>query len=90
MEAKQFMTKDRNKESYGGVKNYFKDKRIQRIMIAVITVLVAYAIVLNGATPKKYKLKLGEKSEYDITAPRDIKNTILTEQNARRIAEAEE
>ncbi|AEV68083.1 putative domain HDIG-containing protein [Acetivibrio clariflavus DSM 19732] len=89
MEAKQFMTKDRNKESYGGVKNYFKDKRIQRIMIAVITVLVAYAIVLNGATPKKYKLKLGEKSEYDITAPRDIKNTILTEQNARRIAEAE-
>jgi len=83
------MTKDKNKESYGGLKTYFKDKRIQRILIAVITILVAYAIVLNGATPKKYKLKLGEKSEYDITAPRDIKNTILTEQNARKIAEAE-
>jgi len=89
MEAKYYMTKDKNKESYGGLKTYFKDKRIQRILIAVITILVAYAIVLNGATPKKYKLKLGEKSEYDITAPRDIKNTILTEQNARKIAEAE-
>lgn len=89
MEAKCCMSKDKNKDSQGNFKNYFKDKRIQRIMIAVITILVAYAIVLNGATPKKYKLEEGEKSDYDITAPRDIKNTILTEQKARKVAEAE-
>lgn len=83
------MSKDKNKDHSSSFINYIKDKRFQRIMIAVITVIVAYAIVLNGATPKKYNLKVGEKSDYDITAPRDIKNTILTEQKARKVAEAQ-
>jgi len=83
------MSKDKNKDTNGNFKNYIKDKRIQRIIIAVVTILVAYAIVLNGATPKKYNLKIGERSDYDITAPRDIKNTILTEQKARKVAEAQ-
>lgn len=83
------MSKDKNVDFHGNFKNYFKDKRIQRIIIAVITVFVAYTIVLNGATPKKYKLELNGRSDYDITAPRDIKNTILTEEKARKVAEAE-
>ena len=83
------MSKEKNVDFHGYFKNYFKDKRIQRIIIAVVTVFVAYTIVLNGATPKKYKLELNGKSDYDITAPRDIKNTILTEEKARKVAEAE-
>lgn len=38
----------------------------------------------------KYRLTLDTKSEYDITAPRDVINTIKTEQNAIAAAEAEE
>ncbi|NLL06274.1 MAG: HDIG domain-containing protein [Clostridiaceae bacterium] len=83
------MSKEKNVDFHGYFKIYFKDKRIQRIIIAVVTVFVAYTIVLNGATPKKYKLELNGKSDYDITAPRDIKNTILTEEKARKVAEAE-
>ncbi len=83
------MSKEKNVDFHGSFRSYFKDKRIQRIIIAVITIFVAYTIVLNGATPKKYKLELNGRSDYDITAPRDIKNTILTEEKARKVAEAE-
>lgn len=83
------MSKDKNIDFHGNFKNYIKDKRIQRIIIAVITVLAVYTIVLNGATPKKYKLEIDKRSDYDITAPRDIKNTILTEQKAKKVADAE-
>ena len=80
------MSKDKNIDIHGGFKSYFKDKRIQRVIIAILTIVFAYIIVLNGATPKKYKLVLGGKSEYDITAPRDIVNTIETEKKAKEVA----
>lgn len=80
------MSKDKNVDIHGGLKSYFKDKRIQRIFIAILTIVLSYIIVLNGATPKKYKLVLGERSEYDITAPRDIVNTLETEKKAKEVA----
>jgi len=83
------MPKGKNVDFHENFKSYFKDKRIQRILIAVITIIAAYTIVLNGATPKKYKLELGVRSDYDITATRDIINTILTEKKAREVAQEE-
>ncbi len=83
------MTKDKNVDIHSNIKTYIKDKRLQRIIIAALTIVLACAVVLNGATPKKYKLVLNGKSDYDITAPRDIVNTIITEKNARAVADAE-
>lgn len=80
------MAKDKDRENNGSKKVFFKDKRIQRIFIAVVTIILAFLIVLNGATPKKYKVTLGEASEYDILSPRDIVNTVNTEENARKAA----
>lgn len=84
------MTKEKNKVSSGNSKLSFKDTKIQRILIAAFTIIIAFIIVLHGATPKRYKITLDTKSEYDITAPRDIVNAIVTEQNAIAAAEAEE
>ncbi|GAE88064.1 hypothetical protein [Acetivibrio straminisolvens] len=51
-----------------------------------MTIILAYLIVSNGATPKKYRVVLGTISGYDILSPRDIVNTIKTEENARKAA----
>lgn len=68
------------------MKNYLRSKTFQRILIGILTVLTAFIIIVSGAAPKKYKLNLGEPSQYDIKAPRDIENKIKTEQN-RKMAE---
>ncbi|HPD00845.1 MAG TPA: HDIG domain-containing protein [Acetivibrio sp.] len=81
--------KEKNRESKPDNsfwRGYFKDKHIQRVFIVTVTVILAFLIVLNGATPKRYRLTLGEKSNYDIHAPRDIVNTVKTEENARKAA----
>ena len=64
------------------IRNYLKNRTFQKFMIGILTILIALAIVENGAVPKKYNLKLLDKSPYDINAPRDIENTLKTEQNA--------
>lgn len=68
--------------------SYFKNKTFQKVIIGFVTIIIAFVIVENGAVPKKYKLTLGERSSYDITAPRDIENTILTIKMAEAAADA--
>jgi len=68
--------------------NYFKSRTFQRLLIGLLTILIAFAIIENGAVPRKYKLVLGDKSPYDITATRDVENKLKTEENARVAAEA--
>ncbi len=70
------------------IKKIFDSKKVQKILILFFTVSAAFFIVLNGATPIKYDLKLGDTSPYDITAPRDIENTLKTEEKARQAAAA--
>ncbi|MDF2987505.1 MAG: putative domain HDIG-containing protein [Eubacterium sp.] len=54
---------------------------VQRILLIIITVVIAFFIIETGAQPTKYKLSAGDVSRYDITAPRDVVNEVLTEQN---------
>jgi putative nucleotidyltransferase with HDIG domain len=58
----------------------------QRIIALFITWLVLSALVAYEAAPKKYKLSIGDVSQYDIQAPRDIENTLKTRQNAEEKA----
>lgn len=64
-----------------------RNRAIQRTLAALITVIIAVFIVENGAAPKKFRLEVGESSKYDITAPRDIVNVLLTEKLAKEAAE---
>lgn len=76
----------KNKQRY--IKTYLKSRTFQRIFIGILTVILAFAIVENGAAPKKYILKLGESSHYDITAPRDIENKLKAQELAEAAAKA--
>lgn len=59
-----------------------KSMSFQRLLAVIFTWLVLSAVVASEAAPKKYKLAEGDISQYDINAPRDIENTLMTRQNA--------
>lgn len=82
------MPKKTKKQKRRLINNYFKSKAIQRALISAVTIIIAFFIIENGASPKKYKLSVGERSNYDITAPREIENHYLTEQLAEEAANA--
>jgi putative nucleotidyltransferase with HDIG domain len=77
--------KIKNKKT-GNVKEYLKSQAFHRILIGVATFVIVFVIVESGAAPVKYDLKLGQISNYDITAPRDIENYTKMEENARLAA----
>ncbi len=81
------MAKEREFHAYD-IKAYLKNKTFHRIIIGVITLLIAFTLIVDGAAPKKYKLSLGEESKYDIEAPWDIENTVKTEQNREKAKKA--
>ena len=79
--------KNRNKKQRQ-IRSYLKNKTFQRVLIGLVTIITAFVIIENAAVPKKYKLILRERSNYDITAPRDIENIQLTIKMAEAAAEA--
>jgi putative nucleotidyltransferase with HDIG domain len=79
-----------SKKSNGSrhIKHYLKNRTFQKVLISIVIIAAAFIILENGAVPKKYWLSLGQRTSYDITAPRDIENTMLTEKLARDAADA--
>jgi putative nucleotidyltransferase with HDIG domain len=78
----------KTKKSDTGTKGRFKSQVLQKLIIVVLTIVLAFVIIQSGAAPKKYRLNLGDKSPYDITAPRDIENKLKTEENALAVSDA--
>ncbi|MDD4296003.1 MAG: HDIG domain-containing protein [Ruminiclostridium sp.] len=60
----------------------FKNDAFQRVLIGIISLLAVFIMISDGAAQKRYKLTLGTASGHDIQAPRDIENTIKTEEMA--------
>lgn len=69
------------KKGNGKIKKITKNFMVQRTFLLIIIVLIAFIIIETGAQPKKYKLYAGDVSTYDITAPRDLINEVLTNKN---------
>lgn len=63
------------------IKACAKNQTIQKYAVVLFTLFVSFCIVFSGAMPKKYKVNLGDVSEYDITAPREIQNSVKTKEN---------
>ncbi len=63
-----------------------KSNSFQRMLVVVITWLILSTVVAYEAAPVKYKLEVGDISQFDIQAPRDIENSIRTRQNAEEKA----
>ncbi len=79
-----------SKKSNGSrhIKHYLKNRTFQKVLICLVIIAAAFIILEYGAVPKKYWLSLGQRTSYDITAPRDIENTMLTEKLAQDAADA--
>ncbi|HHW49694.1 MAG TPA: HDIG domain-containing protein [Clostridiaceae bacterium] len=77
---------DRKKSS--GIRSFLRSKNFYNLLVGIFTIIISFMVIESGAAPKKYNLKLWDKSQYDITAPRDIENTYKMEQNAREAAES--
>lgn len=80
--------KNSNKKAGQHIKGYIRSHTFQKLIIGILAIIAAFAVVENGAVPKKYKLNLSDKSQYDITAPRDIENKLKTEENAKAAMQA--
>jgi putative nucleotidyltransferase with HDIG domain len=63
------------------IKKISMNTKVQRAFLFITTVLICFVIIETGAQPTKYKLSLNDVSTYDITAPRDLVNEVLTEEN---------
>ncbi len=72
---------DKKKEA-GRIGQVIRNDIFQRVIIGIISLLAVFAMVSTGAATKRYKLTLGMRSEFDIRAPRDIENTMKTEELA--------
>jgi putative nucleotidyltransferase with HDIG domain len=75
------MSKNKDKKN-GMIGQVFRNDVFQRILIGIISLLAAFIMISDGSAQKRYKLTLGTASGYDIQAPRDIENTMKTEQMA--------
>ena len=60
---------------------FIKGDKTQKVCIIIFTFLISYMIVLNGAAPVRYNLKLGDRSPYNIVATKDVTNEEKTKQN---------
>lgn len=74
--------KEKDKSRYQKIGQVIKSNTFQRILIGVVSLLMVFIMISNGAAPRKYKLTLGMASGFDIRAPRDIENTMKTEELA--------
>jgi putative nucleotidyltransferase with HDIG domain len=75
------MSKNKDKKN-GMIGQVFRNDVFQRILIGIISLLAAFIMISDGSAQKRYKLTLGTASGYDIQAPRDIENTMKTEEMA--------
>lgn len=71
----------KKKKTNSRLKKIARNFAFQRAFLVIITVLIAFLIIQTGALPTKYKLSVGDVSTYDIAAPRDLVNEVLTEKN---------
>ncbi len=81
------MSKKDRKESDVKIKGYLRSSSFQRILSLVVTLFVLSGMVAYESAPKKYMLRVGMVSQYDIKAPRDIENTDKTRENAEKKAD---
>ncbi|WP_369461532.1 hypothetical protein [Thermoclostridium stercorarium] len=74
--------KKNDKERYQKIGQVLKNNTFQRILIGAVSLVLVFIMISEGAAPRKYKLTLGMASGFDIRAPRDIENTMKTEELA--------
>ena len=70
------------------IKAYITNKTLHRILVGLITIIVSLIIIVNGATPKKFKINENDISKYNINATHEIEDKSVTLKNAQSAADA--
>lgn len=74
--------KNKNRKFYKKIGQVIKNDNFQRTLLWFSSLILVFIMISSGAAPKKYKLNLGSPSGFDIRAPRDIENTMKTQELA--------
>ncbi|MFA6308220.1 MAG: HDIG domain-containing metalloprotein [Clostridia bacterium] len=64
------------------IREYIKSKTFHRILIGLITFILALVIIEVGAGYQKYDIQVLTQSKYDIDAPRDVEDRLRTIEDA--------
>lgn len=74
--------KSKDRKFYKRIGQVIKNDNFQRMLLWFFSLILVFIMISSGAAPKKYKLTLGLASGVDIRAPRDIENTMKTQELA--------
>ncbi|MGB9813262.1 MAG: HD family phosphohydrolase [Thermovenabulum sp.] len=82
-----FEVKRENRRSFLKYK-FFKDKKVQRIILGLVFFVSITSLVISNVLPKKYDLKVGDVLQEDIVAEKEAIDTIATKKLQEAAAEA--
>jgi cyclic-di-AMP phosphodiesterase PgpH len=82
-----FFVKEKN-NTHKNIKRYITNKTVHRVLVGIITLIVSLVIIINGATPEKFKLNINDVSKYNINATREIEDKSVTLKNAQNASAA--
>lgn len=83
--VKETNEKDNREKEANWLVQFLKGQKFKNTLGSVACILICYVIIISAVIPKKYDVKPGEKSNYDINAPRNTVNMVLTQKRAEEM-----
>lgn len=62
------------------MKNIFNEKILRRVIIFTISFVCVFFILVSSLVAKKYDLNVGDIASFDIKAPREVEDTLKTQE----------
>ena len=76
------------KKEKSEVFSFIRSRKYFTLLVVLMTTVAVFSIVYSVSTPKHYSLKIGERSKWDIDAPFEMEDRILSERYAEEAARA--
>jgi len=76
------------KTNKAGIYGFFRSRKSFTLLVALLTSLAVFAVAYGVTAPRRYQLRIGERSRWDISAPFDMEDRVQTERFAEEAARA--
>ncbi|MCB2288783.1 HD family phosphohydrolase [Clostridium sp. CS001] len=70
------------------IREFIKLDKVKPYLVFIVTAVIMFSILVTALVPKKYTLNVGDIAKVDIKAPREVENTVATENNRAKAIEA--
>ena len=67
---------------------FVSSRKYFTLLVAILTTVAVFAIAYGVSEPRRYPLKIGDRSRWDISAPFDMEDRLLSERYADEAARA--